>query len=111
MLVSVMTQLCGACRPVRQRGSSDAYVTGRPRTRRPGFCEDVEGSSSYLWPFAVPVGARLEFFPHREQHVFRECRSYELDGDGHSVGETAGQRECREPGEIASGCQRAQTGV
>jgi hypothetical protein len=25
MLVSVMIQLCAACRPVRKRGSSDAY--------------------------------------------------------------------------------------
>jgi hypothetical protein len=25
MLVSVTTQLCNACRPVRKRGSSDAY--------------------------------------------------------------------------------------
>jgi hypothetical protein len=25
MMVSVMTQLCAACRPIRKRGSSDAY--------------------------------------------------------------------------------------
>jgi len=40
MLVSVMTQLCGACRPVKKRGSSDAYAhpivnEARNRPQRP----------------------------------------------------------------------------
>jgi hypothetical protein len=36
MLVSVMTQLCGACGPVRKRGSSDAYQQLREAFPEPG---------------------------------------------------------------------------
>src|ERR1700730_5256124 len=44
MLVSVMTQLCGACRPVRKRGSSDAYPC--LRTTVPIFRQDLDRHST-----------------------------------------------------------------
>jgi hypothetical protein len=59
-LVSVMTQLCGTCRPVRKRGSSDVYVI---HTQKPclsaGPC-DIPGNflRSHTLARAVPSGLR-----------------------------------------------------
>jgi hypothetical protein len=56
---------------------------------------------SHFWTLPVPVRAGLKFLPHSQEDIFGEGGPYELDRDWQTVGETAGERERRKPGQIA----------
>ena len=59
----------------------------------------------------MPVGSRLKFLAHRQEHIFGECRTGKLDGDRQAAGEAAGQRERGDAGQIARGKQRAEAEI
>ena len=59
----------------------------------------------------MPIGVRLEFAPDGEQRVLGERDAHYLEGDGHVVGEPAGQHQGGEAGEVAHRNDGAEAGI
>src|SRR5271165_850609 len=59
----------------------------------------------------VPLSLFLELASDREQQIFREWPTHQRNADGHAVGETAGQRERRQAGQIAGWDQLSEAAI